>query len=270
METIESVKTFWNKRPCNIRHSTKEIGTKEYFDEVERRKYFVEPHIIDFAEFEKWKGKKVLEIGCGIGTDTINFARAGAILTSVDISEESLKIAKQRASLFGLENIKFYQANAEELSKYVPIETYDLVYSFGVIHHTPNPENVMDEIKKYIGKDSELRIMMYHKYSYKVFWILLKYGYQTFWNIEKIVAKYAEAQIGCPVAYIYSRKTIAELLKDYKITDINIDHIFPYKIKDYVKYTYNKAWYFKWIPQRIFRNLEKKFGWHMLIYAKIK
>ena len=71
--SIEEVRDFWNRRPCNIRHSPKPVGTKEYFDEVEARKYFVEPHIPEFAQFQRWRGKKVLEIGCGIGTDSINF-----------------------------------------------------------------------------------------------------------------------------------------------------------------------------------------------------
>ena len=71
---IAAVREYWNSRPCNIRHSTKPVGTREYFDEVEARKYMVESHIPEFADFERWKGKKVLEIGCGIGTDTINFA----------------------------------------------------------------------------------------------------------------------------------------------------------------------------------------------------
>ena len=68
----------------------KPVGSREYFDEVEARKYLVEPHIPGFADFERWRGKRVLEVGCGIGTDSINFARAGAELTAVDLSPESL------------------------------------------------------------------------------------------------------------------------------------------------------------------------------------
>ncbi len=98
---IAQVQDYWNRRPCNIRHSTAEIGTKEYFDQVEERKYLVEPHIPAFAEFERWKGKKVLEIGCGIGTDTMNFARAGAEVTAVDLSVESLKLAKKEPKFLG-------------------------------------------------------------------------------------------------------------------------------------------------------------------------
>src|SRR5947208_7204761 len=114
--SIGAVRDFWNRRPCNIRHSPREVGTREYFDEVEARKYFVEPHIPGFAEFERWRGKKVLEIGCGIGTDTINFARAGAAVTAVDLSAESLKLANKRADVFGLaDRINFIEANAERL-----------------------------------------------------------------------------------------------------------------------------------------------------------
>ena len=77
----------------------------------------VESHIPGFADFKRWKGKKVLEIGCGIGTDTINFARHGAQVTAVDLTEKSLELARQRARVFGLEDrIRFIQANAEELS----------------------------------------------------------------------------------------------------------------------------------------------------------
>src|SRR6476660_6479368 len=100
--SLSAVRDYWNARPCNIRHSTKTMGTREYFDEVEARKYLVEPHIPGFAEFGRWAGKRVLELGCGIGTDTINFARAGARVTACDLSDESLAVARQRADVMGV------------------------------------------------------------------------------------------------------------------------------------------------------------------------
>src|SRR5919204_2072970 len=90
--SITDVQRYWDARPCNIRHSPKPVGSKEYFDEVEARKYLVEPHIPAFAEFDRWAGKRVLEDGCGIGTDSINFARSGAELIAVDLSGDSLAI----------------------------------------------------------------------------------------------------------------------------------------------------------------------------------
>ena len=100
--SIVDVASYWDRRPCNIRHSTREIGTREYFDEVEARKYFVEPHIPGFAQFERWRDKRVLEIGCGIGTDAVNFVRAGADYTGVELSEVSLDLARRRFEIFGL------------------------------------------------------------------------------------------------------------------------------------------------------------------------
>lgn len=270
---IDKVKAYWNNRPCNIRHSQSEIGTKQYFDEVEARKYFVEPHIPAFAEFERWRGKKVLEIGCGIGTDTINFARAGATVTAVDLSTESLALAKQRAEVFGLsDKITFYQANAEELSKIVPPEKYDLVYSFGVIHHSPHPENIIEQIREnFVGDDTTLKLMVYYRHSWKVFWILLTYGYGAFWRLDELVATHSEAQTGCPVTYSYSVKGVKKLLGDgFEVEKSEIEHIFPYRIPDYVKYEYVKVWYFRYLPERVFRWLENKLGWHLCVTAKSK
>src|SRR6478609_9307231 len=115
--SIERVREYWNRRPCNLRHSPEPVGTRAYFDQVEARKYLVEPHIPGFAQHQRWAGKRVLEVGCGLGTDTINFARAGAQVTAVDLSTASLDLARQRAAVFGLEDrIRFVEANAERLS----------------------------------------------------------------------------------------------------------------------------------------------------------
>lgn len=265
---VEKVQNYWNARPCNIRHSPSPVGTRQYFDEVEARKYFVEPHIPLFAEFDKWKGKKVLEIGCGIGSDTMNFARAGAQVTAVDLSTESLALAKKRAEVFGFDNITFYQANAEQLSDFVPVERYDLVYSFGVIHHTPHPERVIEQIHKYMDKDSMFKMMVYHRASWKVFWMLLKYGRQQGETLDELIARYSEAETGCPVTYSYTVETVKPFLKGFKVIDTKIDHIFPYSIPEYRNYQFRKVWYFRYLPKALFRWMEQHWGWHLCVTAK--
>jgi ubiquinone/menaquinone biosynthesis C-methylase UbiE len=268
---LGKVREYWNSRPCNIRHSPSPIGTREYFNEVETRKYFVESHIPAFADFERWRGKKVLEIGCGIGTDTINFARHGAMVTAVDLTENSLALAKQRAQVFGLEDrIRFYQANAEELSSYVPVEPFDLIYSFGVIHHTPHPERVIDQIKQYAKPGTSVRIMVYYRWSWKVLWILFVYGKGKFWKLNRLIAEYSEAQTGCPVTYSYSRGSGSNLLEEhgFRVMRVFVDHIFPYSIPEYVQYRYKKVWYIRWMPNLLFRSLERAFGWHLCLIAE--
>jgi SAM-dependent methyltransferase len=270
---ITKVSDYWNSRPCNIRHSSQPVGSREYFDGVEARKYFVESHIPRFADFARWKGKKVLEIGCGIGTDTINFARHGAQVTAVDLTEKSLEVARQRAQVFGLEDrVRFIQANAEKLSESVPVEPYDLVYSFGVIHHTPHPERVIEEIRKYVIPESTVRIMVYNYWSWKVLWILFGYGKGQFWKLNRLIAEYSEAQTGCPVTYSYSRAAGRRLLEKqgFRVTEVMVDHIFPYSIPDYVQYRYKLVWYFRWMPKPLFRALERAFGWHLCLTAKPK
>ena len=270
---ITRVSDYWNSRPCNIRHSPKPVGSREYFDEVEARKYFVESHIPQFADFERWKGKKVLEIGCGIGTDTINFARHGAQVTAVDLTEKSLDVARGRAKVFGLDDrITFIQANAERLSEFVPPEKYDLIYSFGVIHHTPNPDRVLEEVRKFVTPASTVKIMVYHRWSWKVLWVVFGYGKGRFWKLNRLIAEYSEAQTGCPVTYSYSRASGREFLEQhgFEVTDVAVEHIFPYSIPEYVKYQYRVVWYFRWMPKPMFRALEHAFGWHLCLTAKPK
>ena len=270
--SIQDVKDYWNSRPCNIRHSTAEIGTEEYFNQVEARKYFVEPHIPAFADFEKWRGKNVLEIGCGIGTDTINFARAGANVTAVDLSSESLDLARRRADIFGLsDKIRFFEANAEHLADVVPPKPYDLIYSFGVIHHSPNPRAIVDHIRQnFVHADSKVKIMVYYRYSWKVLWMLFQEK-GKFWKLDEIIAKHSEAQTGCPITYSYTKKSAETLMGDgFKIENSFVDHIFPYQIPKYVKYEYEFEWYFRYLPGSAFRMLERKLGWHLCFDASVR
>jgi 2-polyprenyl-3-methyl-5-hydroxy-6-metoxy-1,4-benzoquinol methylase len=270
-KTIADVERYWDARPCNIRHSPKPVGSREYFDEVEARKYFVEPHIPGFAEFGRWAGKRVLEVGCGIGTDSINFARAGAHLTAVELSGESLRVAAQRADVMGVaDGIEFVQANAEELTSVLGTEPYDLVYSFGVVHHTPRPERALAEIRSLVAPGGRLKLMVYHRRSWKVFWIVAAQGRGRFWKTDELVAAHSEAQTGCPVTFSYTRAEARELVErsGFRVQDLHVDHVFPYRIREYVQYRYVKVPYFRWMPKPLFRAFERRFGWHLLIDAE--
>jgi len=268
--TVDEVRSYWDRRPCNIRHSPKPVGTREYFDEVEARKYFVEPHIPGFAEFDRWHGKKVLEIGCGIGTDTVNFARHGALVTAVDLSPQSLELARKRVGVYGLQDqVRFYSGSAEDLSSFVPAEPYDLIYSFGVIHHTPHPERVVDQMRHYAKPGTTIKLMVYYRHSWKVFWILMGYGKGQFWRLKGLVAEHSEAQTGCPVTYTYTREEGRRLIESsgFKATEVYAEHIFPYRIPQYVKYEYVKDWPWNWTPDPMFRWMERHFGWHLCLTA---
>ncbi len=269
--TLDQVQRYWDQRPCNIRHSPKPVGSREYFDEVEARKYLVEPHIRRFANFERWRGKKVLEIGCGIGTDTINFARNGAEVTAVDLSAQSLQVARRRAEVFGLsDRVRFFHGSAEDLASVVPPEAYDLIYTFGVIHHTPHPERVVEQMRGFAQPGTTVKIMVYNKLSWKVFWILMSYGKGQFWRLNELIAEHSEAQTGCPVTYSYSRAEGRALIEHsgFHMTDTFVDHIFPYRIPEYVKYEYVKARPWRWMSPSMFRWMERHFGWHLCLTAE--
>ena len=266
--SINEVKRFWDRRPCNIRHSAKPIGTREYFDEVEERKHFVEPHIPGFAEFEKWRGKRVLEIGCGIGTEAINFARAGAILTVIELSEESLALAKQRFAVYGL-HADFILGNAEDLDILLPKdEKFDLIWSFGVIHHSPHPETILQKCKKLLEDDGEIRIMVYSKISYTLFYLMRETGVWDFSELDDLISSYSEAQTGCPITYSYTLEGAKRLFSDFTIVNISKAHIFPWNIEKYITYQYEKEDCFKNISDDFFKELESELGWHMLIRAR--
>ena len=269
--SIDQVREYWNRRPCNLRHSTEPVGTRAYFDQVEARKYFVEPHIPGFAQFERWGGKRVLEVGCGLGTDTMNFARAGAHVTAVDLSRASLDLARRRAEVFGLQDrITFVEANAERLSEFVTPAEYDLVYSFGVIHHTPHPDRALDQIRRFFsGPSTVLKLMVYHRWSSKVFGILFREAHGAFWRLDEAVARNSEAQTGCPVTYTYTRSSLRRWVETsgFAVDELFAEHIFPYRIPDYVQYRYAKAFPFNALPTPLMRALERGFGWHLCATA---
>lgn len=256
---ILKIKNYWDNQPCNIKHSRKKFLSREYFKEIRKKRYFVESHIMKFANFKKYKNKNVLEIGCGIGTDGMEFIKNKANYTGVELSKKSLEIFKKRIEVFNFtnSNIKLIEANAESL-KTIPKINYDLIYSFGVIHHTPNMKKVFNKIYKYANKKTEIKIMLYAKNSYKNFMLNeTKYRY--------------EAQKGCPVVHKVDHHDVYQLIKDkFKIVHMYQDFIFPYQIKPYKNNIYKKIKHFDYMPSRIFKKLSQKIGEHLLINLKKK
>ncbi|CAF3006400.1 unnamed protein product, partial [Rotaria sp. Silwood2] len=220
----------------------------------------------EFADFPKWRGKRVLEIGCGIGTDAINFVRAGAIYTGLELSKVSLDVTKKRFAVYNLQPEALLEGNAEELDKIFPImndtsKQFDLIYSFGVLHHTPQPRRVIEKIVKLNllkERTGELRIMVYAARSWKA--AMIEAGLDQ-----------PEAQNGCPIAYTYTNELVQKLMGDlFNVKSIEQDHIFPYVVEKYKNYEYEVQPYFKAMPSNMFKSLEKTLGWHLLVIAQRK
>jgi SAM-dependent methyltransferase len=151
---------------------------------------------------------------------------------------------------------KFYLGNAEELTEIIPLQKFDLIYSFGVLHHTPHPNIAIEAIKNYLHPDSELRIMLYARHSWKA--AMIEAGLDQ-----------PEAQSGCPIAFTYTQEEAKKLLSGYEIIDIHQDHIFPYNVEKYIQYQYEFQPWFAAMPEEMFEALKRCFGWHMLIRAKL-
>lgn len=159
----ERVRDFWEEEPCGSEHTATPEGTPEYFAEVERTRDQLDPYIPEFAAFDAAQGKRVLEIGVGLGTDFVRFARAGAIATGVDLTEHAVQLVRQRLALEGLEG-SVQTADAENL----PFEegSFDLVYSWGVLHHTPDTGRAIAEAIRVLRPGGDACVMLYARHSW--------------------------------------------------------------------------------------------------------
>jgi SAM-dependent methyltransferase len=169
----DAVREHWEADPCGAKLADAEPGTPEFFAQVERTRYALEPFIHEFADFQRWSGRDVLEVGVGLGTDFVQFARAGANLVGIDLTESAVALVRTRLELEGL-TATVRTGDAESL----PFEdrSFDLVYSWGVLHHTPNTDRAIAEVRRVLRDGGEARIMLYSRRSWVALGAWLKYG----------------------------------------------------------------------------------------------
>ncbi|MFC2132137.1 class I SAM-dependent methyltransferase, partial [Bacteroidota bacterium] len=168
------VHDFWNKSACGTFMVGKEKYTLEYFEELEQLRYSMQPEIQDFAQFSMAKDKKILEVGVGAGTDFLQWVRSGANAYGIDLTEEAIEHVKHRLNLYGLEAEGYAVADSETL----PFENdeFDLVYSWGVIHHTPDTEKAMMEIIRVCKPGGKVKVMIYHRHSLLAYFFWIKHA----------------------------------------------------------------------------------------------
>src|SRR4029079_10098356 len=159
----DRVRQFWQANPCGTKFADAPQGSKRFFELVEQHRYEKEWHIPAAAGFSQTKDLRVLEIGCGLGTDGAQFAEAGADYTGVDLTEAAVELARRRFELFDLPGT-FQTADAENLA--FPDESFDLVYSHGVLHHTPEAGKAIQEIHRVLRPRGRAVVMLYHRGSY--------------------------------------------------------------------------------------------------------
>jgi ubiquinone/menaquinone biosynthesis C-methylase UbiE len=150
---VDDVASFWEDEACGERYGAAHDKTR----------YRLEPEITGFANFDQARGLRVLEVGVGMGSDFIRFVRAGARATGVDLTSRAIEITSARLRAEHLE-AELRIANAEEL----PFEDcgFDIVYSWGVLHHAPNPAAAIKECVRVLAPGGQLRIMLYHRHSW--------------------------------------------------------------------------------------------------------
>jgi ubiquinone/menaquinone biosynthesis C-methylase UbiE len=160
---VDRRREFWTSYQPGFRVTEAEVGTDRFFRDVERDRYALEPHIPALVRFEDWGGRDVLEAGCGIGTDGVQFARAGARYTGMDFSPTALTLARRRFSLTDLEG-SFVEGSVTDL----PFQdrSFDLVYSNGVIHHIPQTERAVHEFRRVLRPGGTALVMVYHRSSF--------------------------------------------------------------------------------------------------------
>lgn len=211
---METVKEYWEGAiPVSF------IPEKWSYDQKRKFKYELQDYMHEVFKFQEFSGKKVLEIGCGSGVDAVEFAKAGALVTAIDITDSAIELTKSLAKEAGVE-VRVIQAPADKIL--YKDNSFDCVYSFGVLHHIPEVDNVLREAHRLLKPRGIIMAMLYHRDS-----ILWAYSILKRWsdnhqelrglNDNNIVATsyYSERNEGCPYVKAYTKSEAKELFERY-------------------------------------------------------
>lgn len=201
----EEVRDFWNADPCGSRY----LGDRTDFEAHARTRYQLEPYIHEFADFARSGGQRVLEVGVGMGADYLEWLKAGAQATGVDLSSSSLDQAKRRCELAGYAP-DLQVSDAEHLP--FADDTFDIVYSYGVMHHSPDTPQCIREACRVLKPGGALRIMIYHHPSLTGFMLWLRYGWLRGKSLRQVVHDHLES----PGTKSYTQEEARALLQGFE------------------------------------------------------
>jgi ubiquinone/menaquinone biosynthesis C-methylase UbiE len=253
------VADFWNAEPCGTRYLNQSID----FDAHAAERYRLEPYIAEFAQFSSSCGLRVLEIGVGMGADYLRWLQAGARATGIDLSSESLSRAEERCRRMGLQG-DLRQGDAENL----PFDDYsfDVVYSYGVMHHSPDTARCIAEAWRVLKPGGTARIMLYHHPSLTGVMLWLRYGIWQGQTLRRCVYDRLES----PGTKTFTENEVLALMK--KFDNVRVRQVFsPGDLllhRPSARFRgrgYQLLW--KLFPRRIIRLLGKRFGLFLLITA---
>lgn len=272
------VKDHWNSNPMDYDNIDVKQFSKEYYRQINQQFYKIcyfghkkgEPMFSKIVNYSSLKGKKVLEIGCGAGTMSTEFAKHGAIVTAIDLTETAIKNTKNQFKFANVKG-KIMQADAENLP--FKDESFDYVWSWGVIHHTPDTRKCSSEIYRVLKKGGRAQVMLYHKNS--IFNYLLVIGIRGILQgklfkhgSKKLLNMYTDHSHigGVPLAKCYSKKEVRNnLFKEFNKFNFKV-----YGVKNEVFFIPLFRKYLHKLPNSIPSFFLEKLGlgWYLLINMK--
>lgn len=212
------VRDYWDRESCGEVYAVGDDARRQYESHGAAR-YRLEPYILDFARFHEGKGKDVLEIGVGMGADHLEWAKSHPrSLTGVDLTPRAIEHTKKRCEVFGFQsNLK--TDDAENLS--FPDNSFDIVYSWGVLHHSPNTPKAIEEVRRVLRPGGTARIMIYHYYCMVGYMLWARYGLmrgKPFRTLADIYANHLES----PGTKCYTLAEGREMTKNFSKADVRV------------------------------------------------